>query len=110
MRRHIPPAMAMVGVILSVAACRQDAALAPEGESHTMRSAAAQCLAPEGGRATADAGVVRSRIASVFLGRSPTRQITGSRGDGVVCLSDEQGRWRLRRQALDETGMEGREP
>ena len=49
-----------------------------------MRGAAAQCLAPAAGDAVSDPAYVRSRLAAVLAGQS-----------GVVCLSQDGGRWRL---------------
>ena len=86
MRRHRAPTL-VVGAVLIVAGCRQDAGLSPEGDARLQRVASAQCLAPSGARTVTDPAPVGSRLASVFLrGR-----------DGVVCFSEENGRWQLRR-------------
>jgi hypothetical protein len=71
--------------------------MAPEGEGYAIRSTAAQCLAPTWGQAVSDSAFVRSRLASVFLRGNPTRQITSMGRSGILCLSQEEGRWRLRR-------------
>jgi hypothetical protein len=44
--------------------------------------------------------VVRSRLASILLVGDPAREIVASRPGGVVCLSREDGRWRLRRALI----------
>ena len=86
MRRHRAPTTLLAGAVLIVAGCRQDAGLSPERESQPLRVASAQCMAPSGDRTVTEPASVGSRLASVFLrGR-----------DGVVCLSEENGRWRLR--------------
>jgi hypothetical protein len=86
MRRHRAPATLLVGAVLTVAGCGRDAGLSPEGEAQPRHVAGAQCLAPSGARTVTEPASVGSRLASVFLrGR-----------DGVVCLSQENGRWRLR--------------
>jgi hypothetical protein len=86
MRRNRAPIILLVGAALIAASCRQDAGLSPEGDAQALLVASAQCLAPSGARTVTDPAPVGSRLASVFLrGR-----------DGVVCLSEENGRWRLR--------------
>jgi hypothetical protein len=85
MRRCRAPTALLAGAALIVASCRQDAGLAPEGDPQPLRGASAQCLASFQGQALTDPAPVGSRLAAVFLrGR-----------DGVVCLSAENGRWRL---------------
>lgn len=74
----------LVGAVLAVAGCRQDAGLAPEPEGRATRGTGAQCLAPAAG-GEVEPGYVRSRLAAVLAGRSE-----------VVCLSEDGGRWRLR--------------
>ena len=86
MRRHRAPAALLVGAVLIVAGCRQDAGLSPEGEARPLRVASGQCLVTSEDRAVTEPAAVSSRLASVFLGGR----------DGVVCLSEENGRWRLR--------------
>ena len=86
MRRHRAPAALLVGAVLIVAGCSQDAGLSPEGMVQPLHVSSAQCLAPSGARTVTEPASVGSRLASVFLrGRN-----------GVVCLSEENGRWRLR--------------
>jgi hypothetical protein len=75
----------LVGAVLAVAGCRQDAGLAPEAEGKATRGSAEQCLAPAAGGAVSDPAYVRSRLPAALVGRSE-----------VVCLSEEGGRWRLR--------------
>ena len=75
----------LVSTALLVASCRQDAGLAPEGETHAVRVTPGQCLAPLWSGTAPDSGYVRSRLAGLLLGR-----------DEVVCLSDEGGHWHLR--------------
>jgi hypothetical protein len=89
MRRRRAPTTLLVGAVLIAASCRQDAGLSPEGVARPLRVASAQCLASFRGQALTDPAPVGSRLASVFLrGR-----------DGVVCLSEENGRWLLRETA-----------
>jgi hypothetical protein len=75
----------LVGAALVVAGCRQDAGLAPSSDGRSMRSTAAQCLAPTRAGTTGAPTDVRSRLATALLGRSE-----------VVCLAEEGGRWHLR--------------
>jgi hypothetical protein len=88
MRRHRATTL-LVGAVLIVASCGQDTGLSPHGEARSLRVESAQCLAPAGGHAITDPAPVGSRLASVFLGGH----------DGLVCLSEENGRWRLREAA-----------
>ena len=75
----------LVGAVLAVAGCRQDAGLAPVAESPTTRGTSAQCLAPARAGTADEPTYVRSRLATVLLGRSE-----------AVCLAEEAGRWQLR--------------
>ena len=68
----------LVGAVLALAGCRQDAGLAPVAESQTARGTA-QCLVPAGAGTAEEPTYVPSRLATVPL-----------------CLLEEEGRWRLR--------------
>jgi hypothetical protein len=95
MLRYGPAALALVICVIPVLACRDDAGLSPAGEGALLRPTTGQCLAPPTDRELARPDAVSSRLASVFLGRgSPLG--TGVGPDELVCLSAEEGRWRLR--------------
>ena len=96
MLRHGPAALALVICVIPVLACRDDAGLSPAGEGARLRPAAGQCLAPPTDRELVRSDAVSSRLASVFLGRRSPPAVTGARPDELVCLSAEDGRWRLR--------------
>jgi hypothetical protein len=68
-----------------------------------MLNATVQCLAPPSGITATGSAVVRSRLASLFLGGDPAREIVAFRRGEVVCLSEEEGRWRLRRTLNPES-------
>lgn len=98
MRSHSWAATVLVGVVLIAVGCREDGGTGPGGESYPPRlNATAQCLAPPSGMTATGPAFIRSRLASLLLGGDPAREIIAFRRGEVVCFSQEEGRWRLRR-------------
>jgi hypothetical protein len=99
MRTRSRAAIVLVGVVLLAGGCRDGGATGPRGENfRAMLNAAGQCLAPAS--SITGPGYVSSRLASLLLVDDPAREIVPSRSGGVVCLSQEDGRWLLRRALI----------
>lgn len=99
MRTRGRAAIVLVGVVLLAGGCRDDGATGPRGENfRALLNAPGQCLGPPS--SMTDRGVVSSRLASLLLVDDPAREIVPSRSGGVVCLSQEDGRWLLRRALI----------
>ena len=92
-------AIVLVGVVLLAGGCRDDGATGPSGENFgAMLNAPGQCLAPPS--SITGSGYVNSRLASLLLVDDPAREIVPSRSGRMVCLSQEHGRWLLRRALI----------
>jgi hypothetical protein len=84
-----------VTVALLPTGCRGDSRMGP-GEAHLSLplSSAAQCLVAPGSDPTTGPASIVNRLAWVFAD-DEGRAFSNRRAPAVVCLSQEQGRWRL---------------
>lgn len=131
MRRRSRAGTVLGGVVLLAVGCREDGGTAPGGENFpAMLNAVGQCLAPPSGMtgwstgdgntddvvalpdallpndAATGPALVPSRLASVLVVDDAAPEIIASRRPQVVCLSQENGRWRVRRALTRELGAE----
>ena len=101
MRTRSRPAIVLVGVVLLVGSCRDGGTTGPRAENfRAMLNAPGQCLAPPS--SITGRGYLSSRLASLLLVDDLAREIVPSRSGGVVCLSQEDGRWLLRRSLIPD--------
>jgi hypothetical protein len=120
----------LAAVVLLAVGCREDGGTAPGGENFpAMLNVVGQCLVPPSGMtgwstgdgntddvalpdaplpndAATGPALVSSRLASALVIDDAAPEIIVSRRPQVVCLSQESGRWRLRRALTRELGAE----